>query len=140
MNTKPYRLVVRGILIENNKVLLCQRSHRAGSFPGLWELPGGKVDSGEDFDKALVREFREETGLSISLEKVLGAGELERGQDKLAYLFLLVSRTGGEVQISHEHDAYAWYDSNELQTVPIPPQLQSMRDTVVNILKAQGIQ
>jgi 8-oxo-dGTP diphosphatase len=56
--------VVAGILVENGRVLLTQRAF-GQSFPFLWEFPGGKVEPGESPEAALVREFREEVGITI---------------------------------------------------------------------------
>ena len=56
--------VVAGILVEQNRVLLAQRS-RHRSFPLLWEFPGGKVEPGEPPEAALRREFLEELGIEI---------------------------------------------------------------------------
>ena len=46
------------------RVLLARNSPRS-SFPGLWTLPGGGVEQGEDPDDTVVREFAEETGLRV---------------------------------------------------------------------------
>ena len=46
------------------RVLLARNSAES-EFPGLWGLPGGGVEHGEDPDDAVVREFAEETGLSV---------------------------------------------------------------------------
>jgi len=54
---------VYGVLIKDNKILMV-KDPRHGSR--VWELPGGGVDEGETPDQALVREFKEETGLEIS--------------------------------------------------------------------------
>ena len=56
--------VVAGILVEENRVLLAQRS-RHRSFPLLWEFPGGKVEPGESPEAALRREFLEELGIDV---------------------------------------------------------------------------
>jgi mutator protein MutT len=52
-------LVVAGIFVKEGRLLLAQRP-AGGSYPGLWEFPGGKVHAGETPEEALVREWREE--------------------------------------------------------------------------------
>lgn len=48
-------------------VWLCRRTHDGahGGLAGLWEYPGGKVEPGEDFETALVREMQEEFGTNF---------------------------------------------------------------------------
>lgn len=53
------RLVVAGILVHEHRLLMSRRPS-SGAWPGLWELPGGKVEAGETPEEALVREWREE--------------------------------------------------------------------------------
>lgn len=58
-------LVTAGILVDENRVLICQR--RAGTRFGLkWEFPGGKVEDGESPEACLRRELHEE--LSVEAE------------------------------------------------------------------------
>lgn len=38
---------------------------------GLWSLPGGHVDKGENFEEAAIREASEETGYEVSLDKII---------------------------------------------------------------------
>ena len=63
-----------GIIVRcNNKVLLCKRNAE-GSLPGFWSCPGGKMEEGETSKEAAIREFMEETDLSIFGEvKFIGA-------------------------------------------------------------------
>src|SRR5579871_290535 len=49
------------------KVLLPQRAHTKKFFPGVYELPGGHMDFGEDTVEGLKREVREELGVEISV-------------------------------------------------------------------------
>lgn len=64
MTGPPILRVVAGILARDDNVLLAQRP--AGKeLAGLWEFPGGKVETGETDEAALLRELREELGIVI---------------------------------------------------------------------------
>jgi len=63
MNPIP---VVVGLLLDKGKVLMCQRSPKK-IYPLHWEFPGGKVESGEKLDEALIRELREELGIEAEI-------------------------------------------------------------------------
>ncbi len=61
-------LVVAGALInDKNEVLLAQRP-ASKSLPLMWEFPGGKVEDGETAEGALVRELKEELGITLKQE------------------------------------------------------------------------
>lgn len=55
---------------EHGRLLVIQRGHAPGR--GLWSLPGGRVEAGEDEASAVVREVAEETGLRVRAGAVLG--------------------------------------------------------------------
>lgn len=59
--------VAAAIMNESGEVLLQKRSDR-----NTWGFPGGVMELGESFSKALRREVKEETGLSVSIEKLIG--------------------------------------------------------------------
>lgn len=91
----------------DGRVLLARGSERS-EFPGIWSLPGGGVDQGEHPDQAVVREFDEETGLTVRIValrdatadvvRLPGTGDLEHS-DRLIYDVAVV---GGRLR--HETD------------------------------------
>jgi 8-oxo-dGTP pyrophosphatase MutT (NUDIX family) len=81
---------VAGVIIRtNNKVLLCQRSMDS-TLPGIWSVPGGHIEKGEDPKSAAVREFFEETNIKLSPEVLQFVGTLpvETAEDKSFHIFL----------------------------------------------------
>ena len=66
------RVRVAGILIEDDRILLIEHTKNNKKY---WLVPGGGVDWGESAAEALIREFKEETGLDIEVEKFLFISE-----------------------------------------------------------------
>lgn len=61
--------VVAALIWDKNKFLACQRpAHKARGL--LWEFVGGKVEPGESLEEALIRECREELGITVAVGKV----------------------------------------------------------------------
>ncbi|MDE3090869.1 MAG: NUDIX domain-containing protein, partial [Chloroflexota bacterium] len=102
-----------------------KRSTGSKGNPGKWEFPGGKAELGEKFDEALLREAAEETGLTISLQRVAGAAESEMPTRKVAYLIMEARLESGQVHLSSEHDDYAWITIEELSRMDLAEQFQS---------------
>lgn len=115
MNKKPFRLAVRAVIREEaGRCLLLRRSPVNQGFAGYWQWPGGKADPGEEFENALRREVREETGLEIELDSLAGAFGFETAQARIVTLCLEARQTGGTLRLSEEHDASEWVPLEEL--------------------------
>lgn len=61
----------------NDKILLCKRNNE-GSFPGMWSIPGGKMEEGESSQGSARREFFEETAVNIDDKELKFIGLLPR--------------------------------------------------------------
>jgi 8-oxo-dGTP diphosphatase len=104
-----FGLAVRAIITDDDgKILILKRSVDSKTNPGKWELPGGKVDQGEPFDQALIREVEEETNLKISLDTVIGASQQNLPLIRAVHIIMSGKIIGGELNLSSEHEGYAW--------------------------------
>lgn len=115
------KIVVGGILVERGKVLVLQRHASEKIYPGMWELPSGKREKFESTEKAVVREFKEETGLNIKVVKPISLFEykIEKNneiRDSVQINFLVKLKIGKQkVVLSREHQDYAWIDRKSLR-------------------------
>jgi 8-oxo-dGTP pyrophosphatase MutT (NUDIX family) len=113
-------LITRSIVLnQEGQILLIRRSDKDTYNPGLWELPGGKLDEGQDISNALEREVFEETGLLVIPKDRLAYFEsvvLTSGKYKgLPYLTIIGISTSKskKVRLSEEHSEYKWCSVDE---------------------------
>lgn len=104
------KLAVAAVIHHEGRVLLGQRASEPGR--GRWSFPAGFVDRGEPVEAALVREVREETGLEIAIERLLGLYS-EAGNPVV--LAVYVARiTGGQLAPNQELLAAAFFAPDAL--------------------------
>lgn len=115
-------LVAAAALIDpEGRVLLAQRP--AGkSMAGLWEFPGGKVESGESPEQALIRELREELGIETwdsCLAPLCFASHGYEGFHLLMPLF--ACRKWNGIPTPREGQQLQWVRARDLADYPMPP-------------------
>jgi 8-oxo-dGTP diphosphatase len=128
-STKPSRLVVGAAVLHGGRVLATRRT-RPAEVRGLWEMPGGKVEAGEEPREALVREIREELGCEVRVTDALD-GEQPVG-DHYTLRVMVAELVAGE-PTPLEHDALRWLGPDELDAVtwlapdlPFLPQVREL--------------
>lgn len=123
----PYGLTVRGVIKnDNDDILVVKRHPKSRTDPEMWELPGGKVEKGEDFDVALVREIKEETGLDVEIADFCEAIQNDYMHKRTVQVMMYLKNIKGEVEISDEHIDWMWASLDMLKTLPLSTSLKKV--------------
>jgi len=116
------RVVVGGVIFnKEGKVLILQRSKDEDVFPEIWELPSGKREFFEDSQSSLIREIKEETGLSkikIIIPFYVFEYKVEKQEeirDTTQINFLVKLLEDEEIKLSEEHQNFAWISKDEIE-------------------------
>lgn len=92
---------------EQDRVLLL---HRNTAKLTQWEIPGGKLDPGEDERMAAARELREEMGIEVKLERWLGTRSFVQDGCTMVYTWFLATIASGTPRVRERdiHDRWAF--------------------------------
>ena len=117
---KPYGLTMRGIIKnDNDEILVLRRHPKSRTNPHKWELPGGKVDPGEFFDDALIREIKEETSLDGKIGDFCEAVQDDYVHKRTVQIIMYLKDLKGEVKISDEHDDWMWASLDKIKELEL---------------------
>lgn len=110
---KAVRFVVAALILRGDEVLICQR--RADQAMALkWEFPGGKVETGESSEQALIRELEEELGISAQIGSlVVHTRHTYRSGGTLDLQFFVVHSFEGEMT-NHIFNDLRWCQLRDL--------------------------
>ncbi len=109
--------VALALLQREGRWFLQRRDPGNAVLPGLWEFPGGKVETGESVIECLRRELREEVGLVAHEVRPLPVLE---GQVRL-HPFLVDAIGQPRTEL-----AWGWFDVAEMARLPLPLMNQSL--------------
>ncbi|EKO3841188.1 NUDIX domain-containing protein [Vibrio harveyi] len=117
------------ILNESNQLLLQKKSD------GSWSLPAGMIEPGESPSQAVIREVREETGLAVEVERVLGVfggegfGFAYPNGDQVEYTVIMFKcqQTGQFAEdLDEETLELAWFSRSDMPTLALPYPLECL--------------
>jgi len=126
----PHKEIVAGIIWQGEKFLITKRSENA-LLGGLWELPGGEIESNETPIGALRRQIKEECDIDINIGKKVG-------YVKHAYSHFKITQTLFQCQtqesVKSMNKEYRWITPIEVNNYPFP----KSNHKLFNILNSDG--
>jgi 8-oxo-dGTP diphosphatase len=114
------RVGIGAVVVDRGRVLLVRRGHEP--LKGKWSLPGGLLELGESLIEGVVREVREETGLTVEpleLIELIDKVHREDGAEgqRIRYHFVIADYLcrvlNGELQAASDADAVRWVERSE---------------------------
>jgi ADP-ribose pyrophosphatase YjhB (NUDIX family) len=114
---------VGAVIVADGRALLIRR----GQAPllGEWSLPGGVLECGESLREAAIREAREETGLTVEVDEMLGVYErVIRSEDgRVRYHYVLIDflshAVGGELKAASDAAEVGWFTREQLPALKL---------------------
>src|SRR6476660_3810321 len=123
-----YPTSIKGVLLVDRKVLLVKNSR------GEWELPGGRIDPGEEHSQPLVREFAEELSIDVEIGEQIDSYLFEVIPGRHVFVVSYGCTLIGDFQpaISHEHTEHCLWPIERLAELNLPVGYRQSIETWAN--------
>jgi len=124
-----------GVLVHGGKVLIQKRPPH-GLMAGLWEFPGGKLESGETPEAALQREFMEELELPVAVQEKIAVVRHAYTTFRITlHAFTCRSQVDEPRPVLHAAVDYRWVAPEDLETYAFP----AANRKIINRLRKDGL-
>ncbi len=132
-NNLPIVQVVAAALIDTDRRVLIAQRPEGKDMAGLWEFPGGKIESGETPEYALMRELEEELGVQTRPCCFSPIAYASHSYERFHLLMpLFICRVWRGVPSPKEHKALKWVRPADMYDYPMPaadlPLVSALRD------------
>jgi 8-oxo-dGTP pyrophosphatase MutT (NUDIX family)/GNAT superfamily N-acetyltransferase len=113
---KLFPVSVKGVLLDEGRAVLLENER------GTWELPGGRLEPGEEPAACLVREVAEELGIDVFVASILDSWVYEVLPRREVLIVTYGVRRGDQraMRVSDEHRRFGLFAMNELDNLPMP--------------------
>lgn len=118
----PLLLVVAAALLDQQKRVLLAERPAGREMAGLWEFPGGKIETNETPEQALARELKEELGLQVATKDFEPLTFASHAYPKFHLLMpTFVCRKWQGAPHAHEGQKFEWVAAQDIKKYPMPP-------------------
>ncbi len=150
-NQYLHEVAITAIIIKDGKYLITRRSPNKKRFPGMWTVPGGKMETNDylklpkdtEFywynvlERTLRREIKEEVGIDIdNIEYVTSLATVHVDGSPSLVISCVADYVSGEIKLqSEENDQFAWVDLEEAKEYKL---LDGIYDELVMVENKRG--
>ncbi|MBI2573837.1 MAG: NUDIX domain-containing protein [Candidatus Wildermuthbacteria bacterium] len=128
-----FRIAVKAFIIKDGKALLIKRRSNDAHKPGQWDIPGGRMEFGENPLDGVLREAKEEVSLDIAIVFPLLVQHFTRDDGQtITMIIFLCKPLSDSVKLSEEHAEYRWV-SAENEAELFPAWLLPVRDNFLRV-------
>lgn len=116
--------VVIAVIHHKGRYLLTKRNEKGDKYHDKWQFPGGGLEFGESPDECLLREVKEETGLTIEEARLVPYihNEVRKNWHGLLIGFLCsLSDPNQKVVLDHESSEFGWFTIEEVEKLDTFP-------------------
>lgn len=131
----------KAFVVNDGKVLILRESgnYSDGTNHEKFDVVGGRIKPGQRFDESLIREIREETGLSVKISDPFYVSEwrpVVRGEQwQVVGIYFECHSENDEVKLSEDHDSFQWINPREYKLYPLIENLGSVFEKYNKIKK-----
>ncbi len=136
---------MKAVIFHEGRVLVLREAstYKDGTNIGRYHMPGGRIEPGENFEAALRREVREETGLEVELIMPVYVGEwrpvIRDVPHQIIATFMACKPVGNlEIVLSEEHDSFEWINPKEQTKIDLMDPEDKVLDRFAE-LQSKGI-
>jgi len=120
-------VIVKGIILNENKVLILKRSDKDRINPGKWEFVGGKINFNETLEDALKREVMEEASIDIVIDEILYATNYKTNSSRNDVVIVYKCHSiNNNVKLSNEHSEFKWVTEEEMRKLLIKDLIEDL--------------
>ena len=127
MKERYQRVVAAAFIQKGDRILIAKRSPKAKVFPGMYELPGGKIEFGETPEEALKREIKEELDVEVEVFEPYHVFSYIAHEGSAHYVEIAficeLKESEGNIRML-DHDDIQWVTREELEKFEMSPVLR----------------
>lgn len=104
-----FRNAAKAFIVNDGRVLLMRRRSNDVHKPGAWDIPGGRLEQGEDPFLGLKREVQEEAGIGVDIKMPIDIHHFTRDDgQKITMIVFWCVPDSLDIILSEEHQEYKW--------------------------------